>query len=238
MKATKFLMGAALVAGITLSSCGKSGKMSVKLATETDSVSYALGLSAGSGYAQNLKDFPGEVNKEALIKGFIEGIKEDTANYQIKQDEIYPFLQGFFTKAAEKEKEQAKLKNTQILYDNKQKEGVQVTNSGLQYRVIVEGKGKTPVKEDVVKVHYTGKLVDGTVFDSSEERGTPAEFPVGAVIPGWIEALMMMPVGSEWDLVIPSELGYGERPVGNIPANSVLFFNVKLLDIVPQAEKK
>jgi len=238
MRTTKFLVGAALVAGIALSSCQENRKSSVKLANETDSVSYALGLSAGSGYAQNLKDFPGEVNKDALIKGFIEGLKEDTANYQIRQDELFPFLQAFFTRAAEKEREEARLKNTQILYENKQKEGVRVTNSGLQYRIITEGKGKMPVREDVVRVHYTGRLADGTVFDSSEDRGEPAEFPVGAVIAGWTEALMMMPVGSEWELVIPSELGYGERPVGNIPANSVLFFNVKLLDIVPPAAKK
>ncbi len=204
------------------------------MVTEIDTVSYALGLSAGSGYAQNLKDFPGdlEVNKEALIKGFIQGIKEDTANYQIKQDELFPLLQAFFTKMTEQEKNAAMLKNTEILFQNRQQEGVKVTESGLQYKILTEGKGKIPAKEDVVKVHYIGKLADGTVFDSSVDRGEPAEFPVGAVIPGWTEALTMMPVGSEWEIVIPSEIGYGENPVGSIPANSVLFFNVQLLDIV------
>jgi len=232
MKTTKFLMGVALIAGIVLSSSCMENRKSVKLANEEDSVSYALGLSAGSGYAQNLKDFPGEVNKDALIEGFIKGLKEDTANYRIQLDEIYPFLQSYFTRAAEKEREQAQLENVRILHENKQKEGVKVTNSGLQYRIIKEGTGKIPAREDIVRVHYVGRLADGTVFDSSVERGQPAEFPVGAVIQGWTEALMMMPVGSEWELVIPSDLGYGERPVGSIPANSVLFFDVTLLDIV------
>ncbi len=137
-------------------------------------------------------------------------------------------------KLREKEKEEANLKNTKILFENRQKEGVQVTNSGLQYKILEEGKGKIPTKEDMVRVHYVGKLADGTVFDSSVDRGRPEEFPVGAVIQGWTEALQMMPVGSVWEIVIPSELGYGENPRPNIPANSVLFFNVQLLDIVPQ----
>jgi FKBP-type peptidyl-prolyl cis-trans isomerase len=233
MKTAKFLVGAALLAGVALSSC-QQGTSKAKMVTEIDTVSYALGLSAGSGYAQNLKDFPGgmEVNKEILIKGFMQGLKEDTANYQIKQDELFPLLQAFFTKMTEKDKNEATLKNTQLLFENSQKEGVKVTESGLQYRILKEGNGAIPTKEDVVKVHYTGKLADGTVFDSSVERGEPAEFPVGAVIPGWTEALTMMPVGSEWEIVIPSELGYGENPVGNIPANSILFFDVQLLDIV------
>jgi FKBP-type peptidyl-prolyl cis-trans isomerase len=232
MKTTKILIGVALIAGLALSSCMGNQK-SVKLVTEEDSVSYALGLSAGTGYAQNLKDFPGEVNKEALIEGFIKGMKEDTANFRIRQDDLYPFLQSYFTRAAEREREKTELENVKILYENRQKEGVKVTESGLQYRVITEGKGRTPVREDVVRVHYTGRLADGTVFDSSVERGQPTEFPVGAVIPGWTEALMMMPVGSKWELVIPSELGYGERQAGPIPANSILFFEVDLLDIVP-----
>ena len=232
MKTTKFLMGVALIAAIAFSSSCMENKRSVKLANEEDSVSYALGLSAGSGYAQNLKDFPGEVNKEALIEGFIKGLREDTSNYRIRLDEIYPFLQSYFTRAAEKEREAADLENIRILFENRQREGVKVTDTGLQYKITKEGTGKIPTREDVVRVHYTGRLADGTVFDSSVERGQPAEFPVGAVIAGWTEALMMMPVGSEWELAIPSDLGYGDRPVGGIPANSVLFFDVTLLDIV------
>ena len=231
MKTVKFLMGAALVAGMMLSSCqGNTSK--VKLTNEIDSVSYALGLSAGTGYAHNLKEFPVEVNKEALIKGFMQGLKGETENYKISEDELFPFLQAFFMNLEERERNDAELQNIQILFENSQREGVEVTNSGLQYRIITEGKGKKPTKDDVVRVHYVGKLADGTVFDSSIDRGAPAEFPVGAVIDGWVEALQMMPVGSKWELAIPPALGYGDTPVGNIPANSVLFFDVELLEIV------
>jgi len=242
MKTAKFLMGAALAAGLLLSSCQgsiniNSGK--VKLTNENDSISYAIGLSAGMGYAHNLMDFPVDVDKERLIKGFIHGLKGDTANYKISQDDLVIFFQAFFAKLEQEEAEkremeraEAELRNIQILYENSQKEGVQETNSGLQYRVITEGKGKKPTIEDVVRVHYTGRLVDGTVFDSSIERGAPAEFPLGAVIEGWVEALQLMPVGSKWELAIPSELGYGDTPAGSIPANSVLFFDVELLEIV------
>jgi len=233
MKTTKFLIGLVFAAGIALSSCQEEGKRKVRLANEVDSVSYALGISAGSGYAQNLRDLPVEVNKDILINGLIKGLREDTSNYQIKQDEILPLLQAFFANIGKREREEAELRNTQILFENRQREGVQVTNSGLQYRIVEAGKGKTPTKDNIVKVHYVGRLADGTVFDSSVDRGQPAEFPVGAVIPGWVEALTMMPVGSVWELVIPAELGYGDSPVGNIPANSVLFFDVQLLDIVP-----
>ena len=115
---------------------------------------------------------------------------------------------------------------------NKTKPGITETASGLQYKVITEGTGSKPTIDDVVKVHYTGKLIDGTVFDSSVQRGQPAEFPVGHVIPGWTEGLQLMSVGSKYEFTIPSKLGYGERPTGPIPANSVLLFEVELLDIV------
>ena len=107
------------------------------------------------------------------------------------------------------------------------------TESGLQYEVLVEGTGKVPAKTDKVRVHYTGSLIDGTVFDSSVKRGTPAEFPVTGVIAGWVEALQMMPVGSKWRLTIPHNLAYGERGAGaSIPPFSTLIFEVELLDIV------
>jgi FKBP-type peptidyl-prolyl cis-trans isomerase len=233
MKATKFLMGAALVAGIALSSCMEN-KKTVKLTNENDSVSYALGLSAGSGYARDLADFPGEgeINKELLIEGFVKGIHEDTANYKINQEALFPFLQDYFMRASQKEKEKSELENAKVLYENQQKGDFKVTDSGLQYKVIKEGTGKIPTRENTVRVHYVGKLADGTIFDSSLERGEPTEFPVGGVIPGWTEALTMMPVGSKWELVIPANLGYGDRPAGPIPANSILFFDVELLDIV------
>ena len=107
------------------------------------------------------------------------------------------------------------------------------TESGLQFRVINQGEGAIPARTDRVRVHYTGKLIDGTVFDSSVARGEPAEFPVNGVIPGWIEALTLMPVGSKWELTIPQELAYGERGAGaSIPPFSTLVFEVELLEIL------
>ena len=112
-------------------------------------------------------------------------------------------------------------------------EGVNSTESGLQFRVINQGEGAIPARTDRVRVHYTGKLIDGTVFDSSVARGEPAEFPVNGVIPGWIEALTLMPVGSKWELTIPQELAYGERGAGaSIPPFSTLVFEVELLEIL------
>ncbi len=119
------------------------------------------------------------------------------------------------------------------LQENSQREGVNSTESGLQFRVIHQGTGPIPSRQDHVRVHYTGKLIDGTVFDSSVARGEPAEFPVSGVIAGWIEALTLMPVGSKWELTIPHNLAYGERGAGaSIPPFSTLVFDVELLDII------
>ena len=121
----------------------------------------------------------------------------------------------------------------QISGENREKDGVNSTESGLQFRVLTQGEGAIPARTDRVRVHYTGKLIDGTVFDSSVARGEPAEFPVNGVIPGWIEALTLMPVGSKWELTIPHNLAYGERGAGaSIPPFSTLVFEVELLEIL------
>ena len=120
-----------------------------------------------------------------------------------------------------------------FLAENRQHPDVVETESGLQYQILTKGEGKIPAKTDKVRVHYTGSLIDGTVFDSSVQRGQPAEFPVNGVIAGWIEALSMMPVGSKWRLVIPHHLAYGERGAGaSIPPFSTLVFEVELLDVL------
>lgn len=119
-----------------------------------------------------------------------------------------------------------------FLEENKKKAGVLTTESGLQYKVLTQGTGKVPTADQKVKVHYEGRLIDGTVFDSSIERGEPAEFPLNAVIPGWTEALSMMPVGSEWEIYIPQNLAYGAQDRNVIKPFSALIFKVKLLDIV------
>lgn len=235
MKTTKILIGLALTAGIVLSSC-QNHQTKAKLVTGEDSASYALGIFVGAQYAQDMKNIPFDISNDALFKGFVKGFIGDTANYQINHQELSSFLDAFFMKKNQEMIEKRGNENIAILRDNKAKEGVQVTSSGLQYRILEEGKGKIPVQGDVVRVHYVGKLADGTEFDSSVKRGAPAEFNVGGVIPGFSEALLMMPVGSVWEIVIPSELGYGNNPAGNIPPNSVLFFNIQLLDILPKAK--
>ena len=124
---------------------------------------------------------------------------------------------------------------TAFLTENKAKPGVVTTTSGLQYSVEKEGTGAKPTATDRVKVHYTGKLLDGKVFDSSVERGQPAEFGVGEVIKGWTEALQLMPIGSKWKLFIPADLAYGDRGAGaDIKPGSTLVFDVELIDIVKQ----
>jgi len=239
MKIVRFLVKATLVvtlAGSFMLPAGCQKPMpNVKLKTDLDSVSYALGVSVGGGYAKDLTSFPKEINKEALIDGFIKGFYGDSTNFKINADEITPFLQNYFENLREEEKMKAELENTNILYKNRQREGVKVTESGLQYKIITEGKGAIPTEKDTVKVHYTGKFDDGRVFDSSVQRGEPVKFPVtGGVIPGWTEALKMMSVGSKWELAIPAKLAYGEMgfPRGGIPPNTVLFFDIELLDIV------
>ena len=126
----------------------------------------------------------------------------------------------------------AKAAGQAYLDENAKKEGVSVTESGLQYEVLQAAEGAKPAATDTVKVHYTGTLTDGTKFDSSVDRGEPVEFPLNRVIPGWTEGVQLMNVGSKFRFTIPSELAYGERDMGTIPPNSVLVFEVELLDII------
>ena len=136
--------------------------------------------------------------------------------------------------AVRRERQQAlAVEGQNFLADNAGKDGVNQTESGLQFRVLTQGEGAIPARQDRVRVHYTGRLIDGSVFDSSVQRGQPAEFPVSGVIPGWIEALTLMPVGSKWELYIPHNLAYGERGAGaSIPPFSALIFEVELLEIL------
>ena len=186
----------------------------VKLDDTEAKGSYGIGLQIG----QQLLDSHLAVKAEAVAKG------------------IYDALQQLQQQADEAQKAQFKeidAAGKAFLAANKQKDGVKVTDSGLQYEVLVEGNGNVPSATDTVRVHYTGTLPDGTVFDSSVARGQPAEFPVNGVIKGWIEALSMMSVGSKWRLAIPHELAYGERGAGaSIPPFSPLVFEVELLDIL------
>lgn len=216
-------------------SCGP--KTNVSLKSDVDSVSYAIGVSTGLGYKENLKTLPGaEANVDALIAGFVQAIKGDST--KMNMEEAREYMQKYFVEASAKEANKTKEEGEKFLADNKTKSGVITTESGLQYQVITEGTGAKPTAEDHVKVHYTGTLLDGTKFDSSIDRGEPAEFPVSQVIKGWTEGLQLMPVGSKYIFWIPSDLAYGDRGAGQmIKPNSTLKFEVELLEIVNNDKK-
>ena len=227
-----------------LSSCNKQGGVTKKsLDNEIDSVSYALGIDMAFKFKANFT----EVDEDLFVQGFNNGM--DSTDILIKKDQVETVLRTFFQKLqVEKQKEQEaealkkveaefgdnKAAGIKFLEENKAKEGVKTTASGLQYLVIKEGKGEKPTATSKVKVHYHGTLIDGTVFDSSVDRGEPAEFGVNGVIKGWTEVLQLMTVGSKYKVTVPQELAYGAFPRqgGPIKPFSTLVFDVELLEIV------
>lgn len=202
----------------------------IQLENTVDKGSYGIGLQIG----QQLIDSQLEVNAQAVAKGIYDALNQHQPALELS--EIGQALQQLQQQAAELAQAQFKKNEQQgqeYLAENAKKQGVEVTASGLQYEVLVAGDGAIPSRQDQVRVHYTGTLIDGSVFDSSVKRGQPAEFPVSGVIAGWVEALSMMPVGSKWRLTIPHNLAYGERGAGaSIPPFSTLIFEVELLAIL------
>jgi len=242
MKKTFF--GMALVALLTMA-CQGQAEEKIVLDTDKAKESYAIGYSIGEDFKQQGLN----VDAKVLAKGMADAVAGGEAMLSEEQRmEIFAALQQRMmeqqqAQMAEQEKERAAQGEQNLadgkafLEDNAKKEGVVTTDSGLQYQILEEGKGVPPIKSDKVTVHYHGTLIDGTVFDSSVERGEPATFPVGGVIPGWVEALQLMKPGAKWKLFIPAELAYGERGAGPvIGPNSVLVFDVELLGI--NEEKK
>ncbi|WP_413290748.1 FKBP-type peptidyl-prolyl cis-trans isomerase [Bdellovibrio sp. HCB337] len=199
-----------------------------KLDTDQKKASYAIGQQIGG----NMKQQNIEIDADVMAMAMKDAIKGDS---KMTKEEIQQAMMKLQESAMKKQQEAAeenKKKGAEFLEKNKSAEGVKVTASGLQYKVEKEGDGKMPTKTDTVKAHYTGTLIDGTKFDSSLDRGQPAEFPVQGVIPGWSEALQMMKVGAKYKLFIPPELAYGASGRPGIPANSVLVFDVELVEIV------
>ncbi len=219
-----------IVLAVSISfACQNVKNSSAELNTELDSVSYSLGVSIAENIQRQGLD---DVNEAAFAQG-VKDFLTDEENVKVEPGIANQLLQAYFTNLREKEIEKNIEDSDAFLEENKNKEGVQVTESGLQYKVIEEGTGPSPQDGDQVRVHYTGKTIDGEVFDSSVERGEPAVFGVGQVIPGWTEALKMMNVGGIWELYIPSDLAYGEQGAGDrIGPNAALIFEVELLDIV------
>lgn len=234
MKKISVLAATAIVAmGISTTSCDSHKSASLK--TAADSVSYAIGVSTGAGYRDNLKTLPGEeANVDDLIAGFIQAIKGDSAALKMTPQAAQAYIQTYFMEASARDAQKTKEEGKKFLEENKTKDGVFTTESGLQYKVEKEGTGVKPKATDQVKVHYTGTLVDGTKFESTLDSGEPAVFALDRVIPGWTEGIQLMPVGSKYIFWIPSELAYGEHGAGrDIKPNSVLKFEIELLGIEP-----
>ncbi|MDR1415049.1 MAG: FKBP-type peptidyl-prolyl cis-trans isomerase [Odoribacteraceae bacterium] len=200
----------------------------MKYTEELDEVSYCLGLNmANNLISSGIRAINVEAFADALRAIFAGEMPDITPE---DSDEI---LQRFLSKQQEEKGKDAREKGQRFLKHNREKSDVTELPSGLQYKIVTAGNGNLPRPSDKVKCHYEGRLVDGTVFDSSYRRGTPAEFPVNGVIGGWVEALQMMPAGSKWQLFIPPELAYGSRGAGQtIGPDETLIFDIELLDIV------
>lgn len=213
----------------------KAGADDVELKTIEDKVSYGYGLNQGRRLAAGGI----ELDPELIARGYRDAFKK--ADPLISDEDLNAAFAEFDKKVAALRKEKTekasaenKAEGEKFLAANAKKEGVKTTKSGLQYKILKEGTGKTPGPEDKVKTHYHGTLIDGTVFDSSVQRKEPIIFPVKGVISGWTEALQLMKEGGKWRLFIPSDLAYGERGSGAIGPNAVLQFDVELLEVNPE----
>ena len=201
-----------------------------------EKVSYCIGLETG----KNLKRQFSDMDSGLLKDGFDDGIREN--NPKLSQEEVQSIMQALRQQIEQQQRqyfakvsEQNKTEGETYLEENKQKEGVHVLKSGLQYKVLQSGDGEKPTPVDVVSVHYRGSFINGAIFDSSYERGKPQVFPVNRVIPGWSEALQHMQVGDKWQIVVPHYLAYGEAGFGNeIGPCTTLIFEMELLGINPQ----
>ena len=225
-----------IIAAIALCACNQNGVNSQKLETQIDSVSYSLGtFNALQLQGQGLD----EINADAVGMGIEHVFNNDSV--LISQEKAQKILENYFKGLKEKQEAERLKKQDSLaavakvwIEERVVNEQIQTTTSGLQYEVLVHGEGETnPTAENEVTVHYHGTLVDGTVFDSSIERGEPVSFPVNGVIPGWVEALQLMQVGDKWKLTIPGNLAYGDNgiPQAGIPPNATLIFIVELLSI-------
>jgi len=227
----KYVWIAALCFGIL--SCQGNTQDKTEIKTQKDSVSYSIGLSIG----KNLKAQLVEINPAIVARGIKDAI--DSSKPAISEEQAQAIMMDLQKRMMAKQQEAMKTtgeKNKKdgeaFMAENKKKEGVITLPSGLQYKVITMGTGKKPKASETVEVNYRGTLIDGTEFDNSFKRGQPTSFTVNQVNPGWTEGLQLMPVGSKWQLFIPSNLAYGERGAGQtIPPNSTLILEVELLSV-------
>jgi len=228
MKTSILILTTLLMSSLSVSAQKKDkNKTEMKLETKLDSVSYGIGVNI----AENLKGQGlGDLNVEAMAKGLQDIL--NNAELAISKEEVGPLLNEYMGQLqAEKAKEASK-EGAEFLEKNAKRKEVTTLPSGLQYEVLSSGEGATPGLNDKVTTHYTGTLIDGTVFDSSVERGQPASFPVSGVIKGWTEALQLMKEGDKWKLYIPYDLAYGDRGAGaNIGPYAALIFEIELISV-------
>jgi len=216
---------------VVISSCKETKIQNVKMENGADSLSYAIGINIGESFKEQKIT---EVNTEIMAAVIKAILTDDTLNLKMTDSSSLAFLNTYMSKKAELETAKAKKEGEDWLAANAKKEGVITTPSGLQYKIITSGTGVSPVDGDQVVVHYTGKFIDGEIFDSSAKNGQPVTYPVTGFMKGWTEALKMMKVGDKWNLYIPSELGYGPAGYqGFIPPNAALEFEVELLGVIP-----
>ena len=238
MKIKLLLLSIALISFVACNKGGKAGAAgsgTADLNSEIDSVSYILGADIGDKLKQGGVE---EINMVAFSEALLTTLGGDSSLLDMKEGmgKVNAFFQALYQKKLEKNKKEGE----EFLEANKSKDGVQVTESGVQYIVLKEGNGPIPADTSKVKVHYHGTLIDGTVFESTLDKGEPAKFPVKGVIKGWGEVLQMMPVGSKWKVFIPTELAYGERVRrgGKIEPNMALIFEMELLEIIDPVKEK
>jgi FKBP-type peptidyl-prolyl cis-trans isomerase FklB len=225
MRKTAFLVFTLIGLMMVVESSAQRGKKD-ELTNSVDSISYALGVSiATSVQQQNIS----ELNVEKLLKAIEDVFGEQETKLTVEYSQS--LLNKYITALKEKLEMEKLEEMATFLDDNKKNPGVITLPSGLQYKVLIEGTGQSPMPRSRVKAHYKGTLMDGTVFDSSYDRGEPLVFGVNQVIRGWQEALVLMKPGAKWILYIPPYLGYGDRDSGPIPANSILIFEIELLSV-------
>lgn len=233
-KMAGYILGLVFFAG-SQSSLVLAKKFDLK--TDLQKVSYGIGQQIGQGLKTQFKDQGIEIDLDILSESLKANVAGEPS--QLNESEMqaaFQNMQGIIKDKMKEVAEKNKKEGSDYLAMNKKKPNVKTTESGLQYIVEKEGSGASPSSDSKVKVHYAGTLLDGTEFDSSYKKNEPAVFPVGGVIKGWTEALKMMKPGAKWQLTIPSELAYGSRGRPGIPGNSVLKFQVELLEVL-KAEK-
>ncbi len=222
------------------SSCGTKKVSSTELAwSKRDSVAYAFGKLNGDGFRQSLKQLPDDsLSRQRIFEGFRMAFFEDKSD-SLSLDQAKDLVKTYIQELETKTREAYKGKNDSALLKNKERQGVKLTESGLQYRVLRPSKGIRPTVQDTVVVHYKGTTIDGEEFDNSYKRNQPAVFPLLNVIPGWTEGLCLMNKGSKYEFYVPAHLAYGERGAGKaIKPHSTLIFEIELLDVKPYQEKE